>query len=453
MNRYLAIALLLTLAPVLYAARPEGSVLKKDGNSVPFRSIEGETLSGIEWRDANRNPGTRIEIWDVDQVRYSFKGMDQFNGLSKKLQGGRGDVLEKDAAAYVADPGKDLDDDDKRRVKLTAMYYVARGKLLQGSPEASAAFLNYLREAEAMAKDGPGKGGNPQNFAVRGVAFDSPTGNKVTEAGLLHRLYLDALEGLGESFVRAENAEEGAKKGYDKLVELTTALAKRSGKNDYYDWALRALRAAAAVAESSKGDRKDVAKRTREVYEKLAGVALLRAGGKESRDVVEANLRVGMLMVEEGNSGGAQSRFAGAIREWEQEQGDIRSPGRNPPKPNWINADRAFKVAGCYLGMGMVQSSSAKTVDDWAAALKQFSMSIGMFPTDAEMRGLALLGAARACAEMAKGTKDKEAASRHASTGEIYLLELRTTLGSTKAASSADLPEITKTIDKFKDAK
>ena len=448
MIRYLSIVSLLLLAPVLYAARPEGSVAKKDGNGVAFKSLDAETLSGIEWKNAEKQPGSRIEIWDVDQVRYSYKGMDQFNSLSKKLQSGRGDVLEKEADNYVSDPGKDFEEDDKRRIKLTAMYYVARGKLLQGSADAVDAFLGYLKECEAQAKEGPGKAGNPQNF-VKGVAFESPTGNKVAEAGLLHRLYLDALEGLGESHVRAGNAEEGAKKGYDKLVELTAGLAKKSGKNDYYDWALRALKAAADVAEASKGDRKDVAKRTREVFEKLAGVALLRAGGKKSRETIEANLKVGLLMIEEGNASGAQGRFSGPIREWETDQKDYK----NPPKPNWITTDRSFEVAGCYLGLGMVAASNSKTADEWAGALKHFATSIGMFAGDAEFRSQALLGAAKACAEMAKGTKDKDAAARHASAGEIYLLELRTTLGSTKAASHAELPEITKTIDKYKSAK
>ena len=448
MIRYLSVVSLLLFAPALFAARPEGSVAKKDGNSVAFRSLDAETLSGIEWKDANKQSGTRIEIWDVDQVRYSYKGMDQFNGLSKKLQSGRGDVLEKEAGIYVSDPGKDFDDEDKRRIKLTALYYQARGKLLQGSADAADAFLEYLKECEALAKEGAGKAGNPQNF-VRGVAFDSPTGNKVAEAGLLHRLYLDALEGLGESHVRAGNAEEGAKKGYDKLVELTTGLAKKSGKNDYYDWALRALKAAAGVAEASKGERKDVAKRTREVYEKLAGVALLRAGGKKSRETIEANLKVGLLMVEEGNASGAQGRFSGPIREWETDQKDYK----NPPKSNWLNADKSFEVAGCYLGLGMVAASNAKTADEWAGALKYFATSIGMFAGDAEFRGQALFGAAKSCAEMAKGTKEKDAAARHASAGEIYILELRTTLGATKAASNQELSEITKTIDKYKSTK
>lgn len=448
MIRYLTLASLILFAPALFAARPEGSVAKKDGNAVQFKSLEGETLSGIEWKDANRNPGSRIEIWDVDQVRYSTKGMDQFNGLSKKLQSGRGDMLEKDAATYVSDPGKDLDEDDKRRIKLTAMYYVARGKLLQGSAEAADAFMNYLKEAETLAKEGASKAGNPANF-VRGVTFDSPTGNKVAEAGLLHRLYLDALDGLGEAYVRAGNADEGAKKGYDKLVELTTALAKKSGKNDYYDWAVRALKAAAAVAEGSQGDAKAVAKRAREVYEKLANVALLRAGGKKSREVIEANLKVGLLMIDEGNANGAQGRFSGPIREWETDQKDTK----NPPKATWLTSDRAYEVAGCYLGQGLVVAASAKTGDEWASSLRYLATAIGMFAGDAEFRGQALLWAAKACAEMAKGSKDKEAAGHHASAGEIYLLELRMTLGSTRAASNPDVAEITKTIDKFKGGK
>jgi hypothetical protein len=448
MIRYFTLASLILLAPALFAARPEGSVAKKDGNAVAFKSLDAETLSGIEWKDAAKQSGTRIEIWDVDQVRYSYKGMDQFNSLSKKLLSGRGDVLEKDAGIYVSDPGKDFEDDDKRRIKLTALYYVARGKLLQGSADAASSFLEYLKECEAQAKEGEGKAGNPKNF-VKGVAFDSPTGNKVAEAGLLHRLYLDALEGLGESYVRAGSAEEGAKKGYDKLVELTTSLAKKSSKYNYYDWALRALKAAASVAENSQGERKDVAKRTREVYVKLADVALLRAGGKKSRETIEANLKVGLLMIEEGNASGAQGRFSGPIREWENEQKDYK----NQPKNNWITADSSFEVAGCYLGLGMVAASNAKTAAEWAGALRYFANSIGMFAGDAEFRGQALLGAAKACAEMAKGTKEKDAAARHAMAGEIYLLELRTTLGSTKAANSSVLPEITKLIDTYKTVK
>ncbi len=443
MIRTLSIASLLLLAPALFAARPEGSVAKKDGNAVQFKTLDAETLSGIEWRDANKVPGTRIDIWDVDQVRYSYNGMDQFNGLSKKMQSGRGDVLEKDAADYAANPPKDFEEDDKRRVKLTAMYYVARGKLLQGTDPAVAAdaFLAYMKECEATAALGAGKGGNPANW-VKGVTFDSPTGNKVTEAGMLHRLYLDALEGLGDAYVRASNPDEASKKGYDKLVDLTTGLAKKSGKNEYYDWALRALKAAATVAEGTK----DNAKRTREIYDKLAAVALLRGGGKQTREVIEANLKVGLLMIEEGNSNGALARFSGAVREWEAEQKDIKSP----PKANWITPERAYQVAGSYLGLGLVAAKSARTGDDWAAALKQFSQAIAMFTGDAEFRGLALFWAAKSCAEMAKGSKEKEVASHHASTAEIYLLELRQTLGLTKAANNPEVAEITKVIDKYK---
>ncbi len=443
MIRILSIASLLLLAPALFAARPEGAVAKKDGNAVQFKTLDAETLSGIEWRDANKVPGSRIEIWDVDQVRYSYNGMDQFNGLSKKMQSGRGDVLEKDASDYAANPPKEFEEDDKRRVKLTAMYYVARGKLLQAADPAIAAdaFLAYMKECETVAAAGASKMGNPANW-VKGVAFDSPTGNKVTEAGLLHRLYLDALEGLGDAYVQAKNFDEASKKGYDKLVDLTTGLAKKSGKNDYYDWALRALKAAAAVAERTPNN----AKRSREIYDKLAAVALLRGGGKQTHEVIEANLKVGLLMIEEGNANGALSRFSGPIREWENEQKDLK----NPPKPNWITAERAYQVAGCYLGLGLVAERSAKTGDDWAAALKQFSQAIAMFAGDAEFRGMALLKAAKSCAEMAKGTKEKDAASHHASAAEIYLLELRQTLGLTKAAGSPEVAEITKVVDKYK---
>jgi hypothetical protein len=73
-----------------------------------------------------------------------------------------------------------------------------------------------------------------------------------------------------------------------------------------------------------------------------------------------------------------------------------------------------------------------------------------MFAGDPEFRGLGLLWAAKSCAEMAKLTKEKDAASHHAAAAEIYLLELRQTLGLTKAAESPMVAEITKVVDKYK---
>ncbi|MCQ3949848.1 MAG: hypothetical protein DPW14_08505 [Planctomycetes bacterium] len=442
MNRFALTAICaIALTPALWAA--EGTVLRKDGSTTPFRSIEAETLSGIEWKDANRQPGSRIDIWDVEQVRYTLNGMDQFNGLTKKLQAGRGDALEKDAQGYLDNPPKGLTDEgDKLRVKLCSLYFVARGKLLQGMfADAAVSFLAYLKEAEAASALGPNKPNIPSN-PVRGVAFASPTGAAVKEAGALHRLYLDALEGLGDALARDGKNDEAFSKGYGKLEELTLALNAKSARAEYIDWSIRALRAAGALAESSK----DGVKRAREIYEKLSSAALKRNGGRPSRDSIQASLKVGFLLVQEGNPTGAQSRFSAPIREWEAEQKSVKSP----PKNNWITQDAAYQVCGSYLGMGMVRSANAKTSEDWALALQSYSNSLSVFAGDADFRSLALLGAANACVEMAKLTKDKEVAKRHAESAERYMFELRTTLGNSNAANDPKVAEITKAVDRYK---
>jgi hypothetical protein len=446
------VTLLLFLAafsPVLIAG-VDGSIQKLDGNVVKAKSIEAETLSGVEWKNENKTLGTRIEVWDVDQVRYTAKNMDQFNNLAKKMRAGKGDALEKDAQSYLDKPEASITDDgDKLRIKLTCRYYIARAKLLQAQyADAAIAFLQYMKDCEeSIAKAGPNKPNIPDNW-VRGVAFDSPTGNKVAEAGLLHRLYLDALEGLGDAYARDNKTDDANKKAYERLVKLTGDLNQRSSKPEYFDWAMRALKAAAAVAES--GEKPDL-KRALKCYEDLALVALKRNAGKPNRDSNEARLKSGFLLVKDGQLAQAQTLFSGAIREWEKDQKNFEKGFIG----GWISPDKSYMVAGSYVGIGMVRIENAKKANDsesWASALTQFSQSLTIFVTDPEFRAMALMKSARCCAELATlaQKKDKAVATRHVETAEKYLLELKVTLGSSKAAGDPEVVEITKLIDKCK---
>jgi len=442
-TRLIALALCVAAAPALFAV--EGSVLKRDGNAIQFKSVEAETLSGIEWKDPQKNPGSRIDVWDVDQVRYTAKGMDQFNGLAKKLLSGRGDALEKDANDYVTPPKELTDEGDKLRVELTARYYVARAKLLQGAYlEAADMFLAYMKKCEdAVTKGKPGSANYPQ-FMVKDVVFASPTGNKILQAGALHRLYLDALEGLGDAYARADDSENASAKGYDNLVKLTGDLNAKSSKVEYFDWALRALKAAGDLAEAAK-DGTGIT-RARESFEKLAVVALKRASGKPSRASMEASLKVGFLLVQEKKYNDAQSRFQGPIREWENGQ----KAGKSGITANWLNSDVAYLASGSYVGMGMVRAAQAKDAETYTVALVQFATALAIFSTAPEIRALGLLGAAECSGQLAKLSKDAGAASRHAENAERYLFELRTTLGQTKPATDKKVAEITAMVDKYK---
>ncbi|MCA8910988.1 MAG: hypothetical protein KDB82_04750 [Planctomycetes bacterium] len=443
----------LLLAGSLNAAAG-GVIQTKDGQSQKASDIQAETISGIIWEKAKNQPGTRVRLWDLDDVRYSGQAMDEFNGLSRKLAGGRADRLIADAQQMLnAEKPSGWSDEQWEGVQLSCKFYVAMGRYLEANYGAAVDGLqDYIKEAEGKLS---GVGG-----LVPRVSFQSAvTGKQVTNGGALNRFYLDALEALGLSYLKQGDAAKATKFAFKPLQDLTEEMSSNSGDKEYFDWSLRALRASARYAEAQK----DYAG-ARKSYEDLARVALTKNAGRPSRAAYEAQLKVGFMQILEGDGSGAQSRFYDAKRKWEADHTDGIKTRAWQPRANWIDPDVAYLTAGSYVGMGLVEALKAKRTDDWAEALEYFSTSLSIFNADDEIRSMALLGAANAAAQLAELNKDNKidvkvgdktvkkavTAETYAKLSEKYLSELTTLLPKSKAAEDESIPDIQKIINEYK---
>ncbi|MEZ5992418.1 MAG: hypothetical protein R3E76_08695 [Planctomycetota bacterium] len=438
-NIILASTTALLLAGALSAAAG-GVIQTKDGQSLQAYDIQAETVSGVIWESERDRPGTNVRLWNLDDVRYSGQAMDEYNGLSRKLAGGRGDRLIADANAMInGEKPSGWGDDQWARVQLSCQYFAAMGQYLQSDYAAAISGLEaYIKEAE--------KSGNlvDRNVVPRASFTSGVSGRKVDNAGGLNRFYLDALEALGLAYLKKGDAASANTKAFKPLQDLTETLSSNSGDKEYFDWGLRALRASARYAE----DQKDY-KGARQNYDDLARVALKKNAGRPSRASYEAQLKVGFMQILEGDATGAQSRFFEATRNWTK---DHKKDGRAwQPKTGWIDQDLAYLTAGSFVGMGLVQSAKAKRTDDWAEAYESFTISLSLFNADDEIRSKALLGAANACAQLADLNSGKPVqAAVYAKLSEKYLSELTTLLPKTKAADDESIPGIQKIVNKYK---
>lgn len=428
-----AALLLSLLAGSLHAAK--GGIDTRDGKTTEAYAIDKETVSGVEWQRDRGQPGTRIELWDVDQVRYAVTGMDEYNGMARKLAGAKGSKLVQDANSFLSGPAPaGLSADEWDRIQHSCRYYLAAGLALQGDHEGAVAkFIDYLKKCEEK----PTPGG------IR-ARFRSVVGGKdIAEAGGLHRLYLDGLTGLGLAYLALKDQTKANDQAFKPLIDLCAALASSSGKGQYYDWSLRALRALAGHGENNKDY-----KSAREAYDQLARIALQKEGGRPSRASNEAQLKVGFMQIREGDLGGARAKFFEAVRAWEGAH-NVDNPA--PPRNNWINPDVAYLTAGSYVGQGMVDAARAKSIPEWSSALTNFSTGLSVFRGDDEIRSMALLGAANAAANLAELNASKpEVASNYAKLAEKYASELTSQLPKSKAAQDELIAEIEKRVTKYK---
>lgn len=439
MRNIFAAAILSICATSLFAG---GAVIEqKDGKSENAYSIETESISGVTWSKARNNPGTKIDLWNVEHVKYSGKGMDEYNGLARKLSAGRGKDLTDHADIYLkmAEPPQGVDAESWVRIKLACRYYRGQGLALTGQDNAAVEELaGFVTDAEAQAAEG----GLNLKFT------SAVSGKPVAKAGGLHRLYLDGLEALGLALLRKGESAKATETAFKALLDISQELASKSGKNQYFNWALRALRVSARYAE----DRKEYSA-ARQSYEALAKVALQKEGGRASRTSNEASLRVGFMQIKEGDVRGASSRFYEAIREWEAAYGPAHDPNTNPPafKPNWITPDVSYRAAGAYVGQGMVEAAQARNSQQWGKALKNFCSSLAIFAADDEIRSMALLGASNAAAQLAEQSKGNAVvASNYAKLAEKYLAELTGLYGKSKAAEDDQVAVIQAHIRTYK---
>jgi hypothetical protein len=436
-NFILATTASLLFAGVLSAAAG-GVIQTKDGKSNAAYDIQAETVSGIIWDQERNRPGTKVKLWDLEGVRYNGQAMDEYNGLGRKLAGGQSTRLIADAQAVMKlDAPTGFDKDAWRRVQISCRYYLGMGRYLQGDWSAAQKELeDYIKECE-----------KPENLYAQNiiprVTFNSKvSGKPVANAGGLNRFYLDALESLGLVYLKQGDAKSATEKAFKPLQELAEGLSSQ-GDREYFDWGIRALRASARYAE----DQKDY-KGAREAYDELTRVAVKKQGGKPSRTSYEAQLKGGFMQILEGDTRSAQARFYEAIKNWEDGHKTTRTA---PPRTDWINPDVAYLTAGSYVGMGQVKAASAKRAEDWAEALQNFSTSLAVFNADDELRSLALLGAAKAAAQLAEMNKANNVTSaNYAKLADKYLAELIQLLPKTKAASDESLPAIQKTINTYK---
>ena len=157
----------LLLAGSLNAAAG-GVIQTKDGQSQKASDIQAETISGIIWEKAKNQPGTRVRLWDLDDVRYSGQAMDEFNGLSRKLAGGRADRLIADAQQMLnAEKPSGWSDEQWEGVQLSCKFYVAMGRYLEANYGAAVDGLqDYIKEAEGKLS---GVGGLVRALRDRGL--------------------------------------------------------------------------------------------------------------------------------------------------------------------------------------------------------------------------------------------------------------------------------------------
>jgi hypothetical protein len=420
------------------SAAAGGVIQLKDGKSNTAYDIAAETVSGVIWESEKDRAGTKVQLWDLDNVQYKGQAMDQYNGLARKLAGGGGAKMAKDAREVLSmSAPAGFDEAQWGRVKLSAQYYAAMADFLDMKWAAAISSLEeYIEACEAPANL------YDKNVAQR-VSFTSKvSGKAVTNGGGLNRFYLDALETLGMAYIKNGDAKSANEKAFQPLQALTEALATSSGSKKYFNWAVRALRTSAENAESLK----DYAG-ARESYVTLRGIAV-KQGGEESRAVYEAKLKIGFMQILEGDTRGAQANFSEAIKNWKS---DHKSTTTAPPKNDWINPDIAYLTAGSFLGQGLVTAATAKKSEEWAEALESFSTSLSVFNADDEIRSKALLGAANASSKLAELAKaEKVVAQNYAVLAEKYLSELTSLLAKTKAAEDESIAGIRKTINAYK---
>lgn len=434
MQKPIIAALLFALFSAPALAAP-ALIQVKDGENKDAHDIRAETVTGILWDEAARRPGLRIALWEVNVVRYSGQAMGEYNGLTRQLSGERGDPLIRNGNSYLeGDRPEDFTEDEWEYIKLQCEYFVARGHGFTGDWEASIEGLEgYIRKAEGMIYSGTG--------VYSGVRFTSGvTGDDVSNAGGLNRYYLDALEALGQAYMRVDDAEAARTKGFAPLRSLCESLSRPSGASEYFEWPIRALRASALYAEDA-GDFAAAG----EAYSQLQAVALRQNPGNPSRVAHEAQLKVGFMMIRQGNLRDARARFFEAVRNWEtahlDPDFDDLSRG-SPPRPGWMDEDAVYLTSGSYIGQGMAAAAEARTARDWAEALERFSMGLSLFNADDELRSIGLLGAANAAANLADvNSGDERLATIYAKLASKYLDELTTLLPNTRAAKDTEAVE------------
>jgi hypothetical protein len=447
--RTIMLAAIVVLFGASLHAAAKGVIQLKDGKVKDAKDIIAETVSGIHWEPADGSAGVRIYLWDVDTVRYSVNGMDGYNSLARKLAGGAGAALAREAGAVAKlEQPKEFDNDQWARVQLSTSYYLAMASWLESDWDAAVKGLEaYIKKCEEDANI-------YKKGTIQRVGFTSKiSGAKITDGGGLNRYYLDALENLGVAYIRKGDAKSANERAFGPLQALCEALSSTS--KNYFDWAMRALRVSADFAVTAK----DYAG-ARECYVSMRAVAISQSGA-ESRAVYEARLKIGFMQILEGDTRNAQSAFSEAIKQWESGYKDDRSA---PPTPDWINPDKAYLTAGCYVGRGLVESTAASKVEDWAEAYENFSLALAVFSSDDEIRSMALLGAAKACSKLAELNKDNKvevekgtktsmeavASASYALLAEKYLAELTTLLPKTRAAEDESIAGIRKVIEAYR---
>lgn len=413
------------------------AIVFKGGKTAEAYSIDSQTISGVNWQKDRGKAEARAKLWEVDGINYRGQGMDEFNGMPRKLSGGQGAKLIADAQRIIGGAAaKDFSKEDwDFNVVLTCKYYLAQGhRLNRDHGAAIKAFEEFFADCEKA----------PVTTGILPINYKSSiTGKPVTNAGGMNRYYLDALEAYVLCLLQEGKADAAREKGIKSLQDLCDELSGKSGDNIYHDWTIRALRNAARFAEG-----KEDWKTARASYEALIPVALKRGDNKPNRAAKEAQLKVGFMQIKEGDARGANARFYEATHKWESAH-NTRSAA--VPRGDWINADEAYMAAGSYVGQGLVKSADAKNANDWAEALKNFSMALSIFQSDDEIRSMALLGAATACAKMADLNKATETvASNHAKLAEKYLAELLNLLPKSRAAEDDSVTQIQQVITKYK---
>ena len=457
MTRFAIAAFLIATLGATLHARGEVIVLK-GGGTVEAYSIEAENISGIYWEQERRKAGIKKQLWEVEHVRYPVAELDDYNSLPRKAASGRGDTLQDSAEAFLSkemEQPTGIGKDEWERIRLTCRYYLAMAYMLREEyAEAAVKYQEFLEAADEYAgaiRDG-------DNF-FSGVRFKSPfSGSDVKNAGALHRLYLDGLNDLGDCHANLGNAADASKYGYQPLLALTEQLYQNSDRNEYFDWAIRALRSAARLSEKNaesaeagddKAAAKEAYKAARESYEQLANVAR-RKGGSDSKDANEAQLKVGFLLIKEGDLRAATAQFHDGVKKWEA----VYRGRASAPASGWISRDVAYLTAGSYIGSGLIAVEEAKVrnaADKWSEALKNFSAALAIFRGDDELRSMALLHSAQASSELAKlNGRKKEVAGNHARRAEKYVTELKELLPKSKAAESPLIDEINKVVKQYR---
>lgn len=426
-----------TLAALLFAGTASalpGVIQTSDGNTHDAQNIDNDTVFALNWHIERNRPGQRFRPWEVAEVRFRGQGLDEYNRQPRRLSAGlprMGSEMVQDANSYIQGTAPSgVSAADWRFIQLASRYFRAQGFRIAEDYEAAAtAFEEYLREAE----------GQPVSImGVPPISFTSPvTGQQVQNAAGLQRYYLDALEAYAYCLMQADRLTDARDKAIKGLQTLTAELARRTTEGSYHDWTIRAYRTLARHAQST--GQFDEA---RKAYEEIRLVAIAQGGGRVTRASMEAQLKMGFMMVKGGSLQQARNQFD--IQSWES----AHNTNRLEAPRNWISVDQAYMAAGSYVGIGMVAAAGARDSAGWADALKHFSAALAIFHSDDEIRGMALLGAAEASAKLAELTKETKPVSvNHARLAEKYLAELLNLLPRTPAAEDEAVPEINKLIE------